>query len=254
VSQAPHPDPAELLTEARSAWAANGRLPEPPPKLEETRLALHAVAERVVSAARHRATGNEIALRWYPGGYGTPPFADDRGARVVRVDCVELVDSCDGSDRRDALTSLRATGKLVGDLVDAHELSDDRLALDEDAARFLSDWFCFATLVIAQLRVDATPELDPGWVQLWPEHFDVATELGREDRGQRAAYGASPGDEEHPEPYIYVAPWSAPPEGELWNASAFKGAELSYRELLSASDPAQAAAEFFDARLRALTT
>src|ERR687884_377608 len=38
-------------------------------------------------------------------------------------------------------------------------------------------------------------------------HVDVAIELGSEERGQRAAYGGSPGDEEHPEPYLYVAPW-----------------------------------------------
>ena len=28
--------------------------------------------------------------------------------------------------------------------------------------------------------------------------------------------GASPGDAEHPEPYLYVGPW-APHEGAFWN-------------------------------------
>jgi hypothetical protein len=253
MASGPHPDPALLLSEARGTWAQIGRLSVPPAGLEATRTALHRVAEEVLSAARKRATGSEIALRWYPGGFGTPPFPDDGGSRVVRVDGLELVDSREGADRRVELTSLRATGTLVGDLVDEHLMPDDDLDLRRSAARFLDEWFCFATLVIAMLRVGADDALDPGWVQLWPEHFDVATELGSEERGRRAAYGASPGDAEHPEPYVYVAPWAAQPEGDLWNATAFTGAELSYRELLAAGDPEDAAAEFFESRLGALT-
>jgi hypothetical protein len=249
----PHPEPAELLAEATAAWAADGRLPEVPADIVATRSALHSVAEKVVSAARLRATGNEIALRWYLGGFGTPAFADDRGRRVIRVDGVELVDSCDGAERRTQLTSLRDAGRLAGDLVDAHDLPGDALELSPAAAGFIGRWFCFATLVTADLRVRAAPELEPGWVQLWPEHFDVATELGAEAKGERAAYGASPGDGDHPEPYLYVAPWTAKPAGELWNASGFAGAELSYGELRAAVDPLAAAADFFDARVRALT-
>ena len=95
---------------------------------------------------------------------------------------------------------------------------------------------------------------DPGWVQLWPEHFDVATELGSEERGERAAYGASPGDDEHPEPYLYVAPWTARPEGELWNATAFAGAELGLPRPARGRRSGGAAADFFEARLIALTS
>jgi hypothetical protein len=224
----PHPDPRALLAKATAAWADVGALSKPPPGLVDARLALHALAENVLSPARREATGNEIALRWYPGGFGTPPFPDGRGgSRVLRVDGTELVDS-EGREGR-------------------------TLAVDASAARFLGDWFCFGTLAIARLRVDAAAELDPGWVQLWPEHFDVATELGSEAAGRRAAYGASPGDPDHPEPYLYVAPWTARPEGELWNATAFAGAELSYAALRAAPDPVAAAADFFDERVRALT-
>jgi hypothetical protein len=35
----------------------------------------------------------------------------------------------------------------------------------------------------------------------------------------------SPGDEQHDEPYAYVAPWSAPPAGPFWNATGFTGAQ-----------------------------
>ena len=41
-------------------------------------------------------------------------------------------------------------------------------------------------------------------------------------------------------------------EGELWNATSFKGAELGYAELPGAPDPEAAAIEFFEARSRAL--
>jgi hypothetical protein len=97
-------------------------------------------------------------------------------------------------------------------------------------------------------------------VQLWPEHFDLAVEIGAERAGARAGYGASPGDDEHAEPYLYVAPWGDVSEREeLFQASAFKGAELPYRELLRAADARSGHAQreralaFFNERLTALT-
>jgi len=251
MTDSPHPDPAALLAESSALWPG-GALPGAPPGLESTREALHEVAERLISPARKAATGNEIALRWYPGGFGTPPFRDSEGERVVRVEGTELVDSREGSERRAPLTSLEDAGAPVADLVDTSGLRPDRLAIDPAAAAFLATWFCFATLTVSALHQRASAELDAGWVQLWPEHFDVATELGLEDRGARAAYGASPGDERHAEPYLYVAPWSARPEGVLWNAEGFTGAELPYAALAVTADPVDAAAEFFDGRLEAL--
>jgi hypothetical protein len=87
-------------------------------------------------------------------------------------------------------------------------------------------------------------------VQLWPEHFDLATELGAEAAGRRAGYGGSPGDELHAEPYLYVVPWEpARADGPLWNATAFSGAELGLRELLDADDQRECALSFFRERL-----
>ena len=43
-----------------------------------------------------------------------------------------------------------------------------------------------------------------------------------------------------------------PVEGELWNATGFPGAELTYAELLAAPDPRAAALEFFTTRKEAL--
>jgi hypothetical protein len=69
----------------------------------------------------------------------------------------------------------------------------------------------------------------------------------------RANYGASPGDGDHPEPYLYVGPWTAEVEGDLWRASGFRGGELTYAELLGAEDQGAAALDFFMVRKDALT-
>jgi hypothetical protein len=69
---------------------------------------------------------------------------------------------------------------------------------------------------------------------------------------ERANYGFSPGDEHHPEPYAYVGPWSAEVSGELWHATGFRGAELSYAALLAASDPREMALAFMTTRMEAL--
>ena len=112
-------------------------------------------------------------------------------------------------------------------------LDDTPLAVDQAASAFLGEFYGFAASVLEELRAGRGAAAEPSRVQLWPEHFDLAVELGSEAGGTRAAYGCSPGDDEHPEPYLYVAPWQAPPPGPLWQATAFNGAELPYSSLLT---------------------
>jgi hypothetical protein len=129
------------------------------------------------------------------------------------------------------------------------------LAVDAAASAFLGEWFGFAASVLEELRAGAGDDDGPSRVQLWPEHFDLSVELGVEAEGKRAGYGASPGDELHPEPYLYVTPWSEQPDGELWRSTAFRGAELSYAELLagdSGERQRELALRFFAERLAAL--
>src|SRR5450631_2170115 len=130
---------------------------------------------------------------------------------------------------------------------------DAPLAVDARSSAFLGEWFGFAASVLEELRAGVADPLDPSRVQIWPEHFDAAVEIGLEARSQRAGYGASPGDELHPEPYLYVVPWADVPEGELWQAEAFRGAELPYRDLLGAPDQRERALRFFTERLAVLT-
>jgi hypothetical protein len=177
-----------------------------PPEFGATVEALHRVAEEVVAPARK--PDNEIALAATPGGFGTPAFEWEGSVQQVRVDGAELV-----YERREPLD------------------------VDPAAAARLADWYAFGADILRELG---------GTPILWPEHFDIATEL------DEVNYGFSPGDEQHAEPYAYVGPWTAPPPGELWNGTGFPGAELTYAELLAAPDQRAAALEFFTTRTEAL--
>jgi len=210
-----------------------------PVSFPATVAALHRVAEDVVAPARKPE--NEIALYATPGGFGTPVFEYGGARQQVRVEGTELVHTIGDEERRVALTSLEAARGPVADLVPA-PLSAEPLAIDAEAARVLAAWYALGHAALTALS-DATATE----VRLWPEHFDIAIELGETN------YGFSPGDEHHPEPYAYVGPWTAEVSGELWNATGFRGAELSYGELLRADDPLAAALEFFTTRKDALT-
>jgi hypothetical protein len=197
-----------------------------PDRFASTVAQLHRVAEEVVAPARK--PDNEIALQATPGGFGTPPFEWEGATHRVRVEGTDLVREVDGAAQREPL------------------------GVDPAAAAALARWHEFGTEVLERLRGEANAGEAPSEPILWPEHFDVAIEAGDEALGRRATYGFSPGDTEHPEPYAYVAPWTAQPPGALWNAHGFGGAELGYAELLAGGDPDKAALDFMRSRRDAL--
>jgi hypothetical protein len=219
-----------------------------------TRDALHRVAEQLVAPARK--PHNEIALGRTPGGFGTPKFEFDGETTQVRVDGAALVVERDSHERRIELTSLAEAGRELGAelLPDGAPGDAAPLAIDAAAAARLADFYAFADGVLRAFRDSLAPDDQPSDINLWPEHFDIAFEAGPEAEGLRANYGASPGDEGHAEPYLYVGPWNAEAaRGELWNATGFTGAELSYRELAAAADQRTAALEFLRSRRAALS-
>lgn len=226
------------------------RLPE---SFATTRDALHRVAEQLVAPARK--PHNEIALRQTPGGFGTPEFEFEGRRTQVRVEGAELVLGRDGAEDRAELTSIAAGGSLLGPELLPDGVPDDPspLGIDPAAADRLADFYAFAAEALGGVKLGLASADDASDTILWPEHFDIAFEAGPEAEGKRANYGASPGDGDHAEPYVYVGPWSAPDHGELWNATAFNGAELAYAELLAADDPVSAAVEFMRLRYEALT-
>ena len=232
-------DDAELAAWCAERWlAAWPRLGPLPAELVDTREALHAVAEHVLAAARYGANG-KVGLRWTRGGLGTPFFGDDN---QVRIQGDQLV--VQGRRlRRGRLTTLRAAGELAGIEPGAPAEVyapttpldlDAELQVDPEAAWFLGDWFGLAASVLEQLRAESAPRDDASRAQLWPEHLDLAVELGAE--GRRASFGASPGDAEHPQPYFYVLPWQAPAADAFWNDAVFGGASLAYAALQAQTD------------------
>lgn len=226
-------------------------LNELPPDYVETRDALHQIAFFAIAPARYKAMGR-MGLQPTPGGFGTPEFE----GRVARVEADQLVHEQDGSIATQQITTIRAAAEFFGNEYEVEWFSDfhdplsaqdpdKQLPIDRDSALVLADWFDFGFTVLNELRTHGTEEDDVTEVQLWPEHFDPATELGDQDKGQRASFGASPGDGSNPEPYLFVASWSEVDRSNpFWNNESFNGSSLGYSELLASSDPVERALEF----------
>lgn len=224
--------------------------------LTRTRQSWHVLAEHVVAPARYRSNG-KIGLRFTRGGFGTPFFGDDEQVRVSD-DGVVVIRGREVTVH--PITSPAAAAGAVGiepgapsDVyTPATPLEPDAaLPVDAAAARFLGDWFGFGASVLEELRAGRPMADTPGRVQLWPEHFDLSIDFGDEQAGQRATYGASPGDRAHAVPYVYVTPWSEQ-HGASWNEGAF--ASLSLTDFDDAGDQGAAALEFFDRARHALTS
>jgi hypothetical protein len=188
-------------------------------ELPATRRALHALAEHVLAPLRVQETGHEIALEVRPGGFATPPLPGGGWAGVVGTDVVR--GDADGAEHAVAARSLRQAAAHVG-LRAAHGLPDEPLALDPALAGQVAAAHATGAAALVLLRErhpDATPAV------LWPEHFDIAVELGDEAAGRRVTAGVSPGDEHHDAPYAYLAPWGADAADPRWDATGFTGKE-----------------------------
>ncbi len=223
-----------------------------PETLVETRLALHRLATYVIAPARYRVT-ERFGLRATRGGFGTPEFE----GRRIRVEGLNLIDERNGEEKVSQITTLSAASEFLGEPVDGEtaaehdspklgDLNGD-LAIDEATSLWLGDWFNAAFAGLSAVGADAE-SVDASEPQLWPGHFDPAIEVG--DEPHRGSYGASPGDHNIAEPYLYLGIWS--PDGldidledGFWNASAFKGALMKVSDFPRDEDPVEVAASFW---------
>jgi hypothetical protein len=214
-----------------------------------TRESWHALAEQVLAPARRQANG-KIGLRYTAGGVGTPFFGEDEQVRIAGADLVVVRG---GAEHRAGITTIadaaRAAGVDPGAPADLYTPAtsidpDRRLAVDRDAASVLGDWFGFACSVLETVR--AEQGASDARTQIWPEHFDLSIDLGDESVGTRGTFGASPGDDGHAEPYLYVTHWAplAEPD-DYWNDEVFSGASLPYAALTAAGDARAKVLEFF---------
>ena len=223
-------------------------LPELPPNFSVAVDALHALAEKVLSAAYFHST-THIGLRPTPRGFGTPVFGD---AERVRVDATELVHERAGEVRRHEITTLAAAAEFVGVPLGAPSVfvaattipADAVLAVDRDSSLALGDWYALGAALMHDLRT-THEEVSSSDLQIWPEHFDLACELGDADAGTRANYGASPGDAGIPEPYLYVGPWDPKKRVGALGTHAF-GAALTYSELRASGEAGVVGRHFFE--------
>jgi hypothetical protein len=240
----------KLAEYAADHWlGAHHRLEAVPGGYDGTRRALHQVAFFVVAPKRFTETG-KLGLRYTHRGFGTPFFGSDR---QVRIGGDQLIRQQGNRVHTAPITTIRAAARFLDlsyrqtwfdgfhDPPGAMD-PDAHLVIDRSVTGFVGEWFGFATSVLEQMR--RTPgAADVSRVQLWPEHFDAAVEMGAGD--QRASYGASPGDTAHPEPYLYVAAWGAIDRSDpYWNDTGFNGASLSYQDLLASTDQRATAIEF----------
>lgn len=218
-----------------------------------TRDELHQLAFYALSPARYKETGR-MGLRHHPRGFGTPRF----DGKVARVESDLLVFESDAGVATQGITTVRAAAEFFGHGYDDEWFTefrdplgptdpDRRLDVDGAATDVLGALLGFGWAVLEDLQTHAQPGDDVSEIQLWPEHFDAATEMGGSDSGQRASFGISPGDSAHVEPYLYVAAWAdVDREVGYWNDPAFNGASLSYSELSTGNRHQRALAFFLE--------
>ncbi|MGH8873046.1 MAG: hypothetical protein ACRDWS_13870 [Acidimicrobiia bacterium] len=228
------------------------RLGPLPDDFQFARDQLHQIAFYAVAPARYAVEGR-MGLRATPGGFGTPEY----DGRVSRVEGHLLVHEQGGNIATQTITTIRAAAEFFGVVYDVDWFTDFRdplpamnpdgpLKVGEPPGKALGDWYRFGFDVLEELRGHGTETDEVSEVQLWPEHFDAATELGSSDHGRRATYGASPGDKGHLEPYLYVSAWSDIDRANLyWNDRHFNGASLPFITLLEAEDQTRVALDFF---------
>lgn len=237
---------------AAARWLGAWRsLPAVPAGYVDARRDFHRLAYSVVAAAR-LANNGKFGLRYTAGGFGTPFFGADEQVRMVAN---VLVHQTGDSAANIVPASIDEAAAFLGVKAstdagehDSPPLGDTAapLALSPQVGEFLGEWFGFATSVLEELRLVGTDADDVGRVQLWPGHFDPATELGGADAGHRATYGGSPGDDSSDEPYLYVGAWGdVDKTNPFWNAASFNGATLPYASLVTAKDPRSVALDFY---------
>jgi hypothetical protein len=208
-----------------------------PPRYAETLDALHTVAEHILAAARYRAVGR-IGLEPVRGGFATPLF-DGRWIEVIGGDLVVRTE--EGEVTTESLTTLRSAGTLVGiaaglpsgiyEPATRRDL-DAGLEVDPDAAQAIADWYALG-LQALETTTSAHRDAAASGPTLWPEHFDLAITM------EDVTFGASPGDADHPGPYLYVAPFDKR-SGAFWNEPF--GASRAGADVASVAD----AVRFFE--------
>ena len=216
------------------------------PSTPPTVRSLHVLAEHVLGAGLHAATGH-IGLQVAPGGFATPESAmSELGARWTVADGALAITRPDGSRQQAPITTVRAAADFFGIVpgmpssvyAPATELDLDAvLVIDDAVAEKIAGWLALGDEALDRFA-SAHADAEPSGRTLWPEHFDLGLAMAEVN------YGVSPGDADHAEPYLYVGPWT-PRSGSFWNESF--GASVTASTIASVAD----AVAFFELGLAA---
>jgi hypothetical protein len=216
-----------------------------PADLTETRRSWHRVAEHVLAAGQFASAGT-IRLRAWPGGVATVVGVDGVQLAVVADELVVVDGDAVRSSRLTTLRDAAAFSGVTPGLRDSYPPAtsddlDEPLRIDTAAARTLAAWFALGDEALRRFADELGRPAEP---VLWPEHFDLGITL------DDVNYGVSPGDEQRPEPYLYVGPHEGPPADDpaFWNAPF--GAAVGAEHI---STPQDAVAFFSEGRARVLT-
>jgi hypothetical protein len=189
---------------------------------------LHRIAAHVLGRRRFEVSGH-FGLRASPEGIATPAFGPE--PEVLRLAGASLVREI-GADARslplegstlDELATFAGTD-LVAEFSAGNDTPpigapDEPLHLSSGQLDPFYDWFDLGWRVLDHTVCAHDAVRRGSTIQLWPEHFDMATEVML-TAGSRVNLGFSPGDSFCPDPYVYVGPWGneRPGTAGYWNA------------------------------------
>lgn len=231
-----------------------------------TRAELHRIATHVLARGQQPCTGR-IGLRASPGGFSTIPYGHGQtrlrvsGATLIRESATPASSRAISIDGRshavladfagvDLTTDFSAGGDTpsMGDPVSP-------ITVDASTTRAIGIWFDLTARALDEVLSSVTEWATPSLPQLWPEHFDLAIDLAYDAAApteRRVNLGGAAGDDHHPQPYLYVGPWTPdrPGDADYWNAPF--GAVLGRDQVITSNDPLTAAVAFFRTGLRLL--
>ena len=229
-------------------------LPPLPTTFLDDRAVIQRIVVHLLARARAQSTGR-IGLVPTPGGIGTPAFGEEftvvrltHAGLAVDTGSTTTITPLAGATLASLATA--AGADLAADFsagTDTPPLGniDEPLHFDPATLTALGAWHALGWQILDTTMARLPESARPARTQLWPEHFDVGTNVATgPGENDRANLGTSPGDSTHALPYLYLGPWGAdrPGPSAYWNASF--GAVLSYADLATAADPVITGTEF----------
>lgn len=174
-------------------------------ELAVTRQSLHAVAELLLAGPQYRATG-ELRLEVTPGGFAT------YAAPHIRVDGPSLVVASRAPVAIHGRTARGLAAEIGVEGGGPEDSYRDGSGVGMDTPLILRPDSVEVIMAAFGTGHEALVTFEPAVAPiLWPEHFDVAIQVGEIN------YGLSPGDGFIDEPYVYVGV-ADPPADPFWNA------------------------------------